>query len=311
MSCIYPAERARGKQVLTIESLAESHDGGIKLHALQEAFVKFGAVQCGFCIPGQIMTAYALLRCNPNPTQAEIRYALKDTLCRCAAYPSIESAIQAAAHSLRTGEPVSSPHVQESETAYKVVGRTQVRPDAVDKVTGQARFSDDLAFDGMLYARVKRAGIPHAFLRRLDIGKARALPGVAAVLTAADLPAEKNHGLVIYDWPILVGLGERVRYVGDALAILAAGTQEIADEAVGLIEAEFEELPVVSDPIQARQPEAPVLHANGNLLKHIKVRKGNIDRGFAEADVVLEHTFHTPIMDHAFIDPECSIAVPI
>ena len=311
MSCIYPAERARGKQVLTIESLAESHDGGIKLHALQEAFVKFGAVQCGFCIPGQIMTAYALLRRNPNPTQAEIRYALKDTLCRCAAYPSIESAIQAAAHSLRTGEPVSSPHVQESETAYKVIGRTQVRPDAVDKVTGQARFSDDLAFDGMLYARVKRAGIPHAFLRRLDIGKARALPGVAAVLTAADLPAEKNHGLVIYDWPILVGLGERVRYVGDALAILAAGTQEIADEAVGLIEAEFEELPVVSDPIQARQPEAPVLHANGNLLKHIKVRKGDIDRGFAEADVVLEHTFHTPTMDHAFLEPECSIAVPV
>jgi xanthine dehydrogenase molybdenum-binding subunit len=131
MSCIYPAERARGKQVLTIEGLAESHDGGIKLHALQEAFVKYGAVQCGFCIPGQIMTAYALLRRNPNPTQAEIRYALKDTLCRCAAYPSIESAIQGAAHSLRIGEPVSSPQVQESAAGYRIVGRTQVRPDAV------------------------------------------------------------------------------------------------------------------------------------------------------------------------------------
>ena len=311
ISCIYPAERAHGKQVLTIEGLAESQEGGIKLHALQKAFVQYGAVQCGFCIPGQIMTAYALLQRNQNPTQAEIRYALKDTLCRCAAYPSIEGAIQAAAHSLRTSEPVSSPNVQESAADYKIVGRTHVRPDAVDKVTGMAKFTDDLTFDGMLYASVRRAGVPHAFLRRLEVEKARALPGVVALLTAKDLPGAKNHGLVIYDWPILVGLGERVRYVGDALAILAAETQEIANEAIGLIDAEFDELPVVSDPVQARQPDAPVLHANGNLLKHIKVRKGDIDQGFAEADVVLEHTFHTPIMDHAFLEPECSIAVPV
>lgn len=311
MSCIYPAERAQGRHILTIEGLAEPQDGGIKLHALQEAFVQYGAVQCGFRIPGQIMVAYALLQRNPSPTQTEIRYALKDTLCRCAAYPSIESAIQAAAHALKTGEPISSPKVQESAAEYKVVGRTQVRPDAVDKVTGRARFTDDLAFDGMLYASVKRAGVPHAFLRRLDVEKARAFPGVVAVLTAEDLPGEKNHGLVIPDWPILVGMDERVRYVGDAIAILAAETQEIADEASGLIEAEFEQLPVVSDPLQARQVDAPLLHEKGNLLKHIKVRKGDIAQGFAEADVILEHTFHTPSMDHAFLEPECSIAVPV
>jgi CO/xanthine dehydrogenase Mo-binding subunit/aerobic-type carbon monoxide dehydrogenase small subunit (CoxS/CutS family) len=307
LSCIYPAERAEGKTVLTIEGLAQ--DG--KLHALQEAFVMHGAVQCGFCTPGQIMMAYAILLSTPDPTQAEIRYALKDTLCRCAGYPSIENAIRAAAYSLRSGEPVSPPKLQLTETGYQVIGHIQVRPDAVEKVTGSAKYTDDLVFDRMLYASVRRAGVPHAFLRRLNVEKARAVPGVVAVLTAANLPAEKNHGLVIYDWPILVGLGERVRYVGDALAILAAETQEIADEAVGLIEAEFEELPVVSDPIQARQPDSPVLHANGNLLKHIKVRKGDIDQGFAEADVVLEHTFHTPIMDHAFLEPECSIAVPV
>ena len=310
LSCIYPAERAHGKTILTIEGLAASATGEVRLHALQEAFVAHGAVQCGFCIPGQIMVAYALLQRNPDPTSEEIRHALKDTLCRCAGYPSIQSAIQAAAHSLRTGEPIQLPELPESKAAHKVVGHRQVRPDAVDKVTGKAIFTDDLAFDGMLFASVRRASIPHGLLRRLDIRKASSLPGVRAVLTAQDLPAERNHGLVTYDWPILVGLGERIRYVGDALAIVAADTQKIAAEAIGLIEADFEELPVISDPVQARQPGTPALHENGNLLKHIKVRKGDMPRGFAEADVILEHTFHTPIMDHAFLEPECSIAVP-
>ena len=310
LSCVYPAERVNGKFVLTIEGLAGQQNGVIKLHALQEAFAVHGAVQCGFCIPGQIMVAYALLKKNPEPTRTEIRHALKDTLCRCAGYPSIENAIQAAAHSLRTGLPVLPPTIQESNGIHQVIGAVQVRPDAYEKVTGAAKFTDDLVFDGMLFASVKRAEIPHALLREINIEKASALPGVSAVLTAKDLHAEKNHGLVIYDWPVLIGLGERIRYVGDALAIVAAETQEIANEALNLIEVKFEILPVVSDPVQARQPDAPLLHKNGNLLKHIKVRKGDVSRGFSEADVIIEHTFHTPIMDHAFIEPECSIAVP-
>ena len=310
LSCIYPAERARGKQILTIEGLSEPNAGGLKLHALQEAFVKHGAVQCGFCIPGQIMTAYALLQNNPDPSRAEIRNSLKDTLCRCGGYPSIENAIRAAAYSLRTGEPVLSPTIQESGASYPVIGHTHIRPDAVGKVSGYAKYTDDFVFDGMLYASVRRAGIPHAILRKLDVEKARALPGVSAVLTAEDIPGEKNHGLVICDWPVMVGIGDRIRYVGDAVAILAAKTQEIAAEAVKLIDVEYDELPVVNDPIQARRPDAPILHKNGNLLKHIKVRKGDISRGFTEADVILEHTFYTPIMDHAFLEPECSIAVP-
>jgi aerobic-type carbon monoxide dehydrogenase small subunit (CoxS/CutS family) len=310
LSCIYPAERAHGRNILTIEGLAATHAGEVKLHALQEAFVACGSVQCGFCIPGQIMVAYALLQRNPDPSSDDIRYALKDTLCRCAGYPSIETAIQAAAHSLKTGEPIPLLEVPESKSGHKVVGHKQIRPDAVDKVTGNAKFTDDLAFDGMLFASVRRAGIPHGILRRLDVQKARLLPGVQSILTAQDLPAEKNHGLVIYDWPILVGLGERIRYVGDALAIVAADTQKIATEAMNLIEADFDKLPVISDPVQARQPGTTALHENGNLLKHIMVRKGDMERGFAEADVILEHTFLTPIMDHAFLEPECSIAVP-
>jgi selenium-dependent xanthine dehydrogenase len=312
MSCVYPAERADGKTIVTIEGLAQRVHEEMKLHPLQEAFVVHGAVQCGFCIPGQIMTAYALLKRNPNPDSAEIRFALKDTLCRCAGYPSIENAILAAAQALRTGEPVQKPtNIPDSIHNHKVVGHSHLRPEAVEKVTGAAIYTDDLVFDGMLYARAKRAMIPHGFLKKLDISQAKALPGVVAVLTAQDIPAEHNHGLVIYDWPVMVGIGERVRYVGDAIAIVAAETQDIADQASALIEAEFDLQPVITDPVQARKDGVPQLHEKGNLLKHIKVRKGDMDAGFAEADVILEHTFHTPITDHAFIEPECSIGVPL
>jgi xanthine dehydrogenase molybdenum-binding subunit len=311
VSCIYPAERADGKTIVTIEGLAQRVHAEMRLHPLQEAFVEHGAVQCGFCIPGQILTAYALLKRNPNPASADVRFALKDTLCRCAGYPTIENAILAAAQALRTGEPVQKPRIPDSIHGHKTVGHTHLRPDAVEKVTGEAIYTDDLVFDGMLYAKARRAMIPHGFLTRLDVSKAKALPGVAAVLTAEDIPAERNHGLVTYDWPVLVGMGERVRYVGDALAIVAAETQEIAEQAAALIEAEFELQPVITNPVQARQEGVPQIHEKGNLLKHIKVRKGNMEQGFAESDVILEHTFHTQITDHAFLEPECSIAVPL
>jgi xanthine dehydrogenase molybdenum-binding subunit len=316
LSCMYPAARANGKQILTIEGLAEVVDAkpddraATILHPLQQAFITYGAVQCGFCIPGQIMTAYALLGSNPNPTRDDIRFALKDTLCRCAGYPAIEGAILAAAEGIRTGAPVQPPSTTESARPMTVIGRTVIRPDAVEKVNGTAIYTDDLVFPGMLYASVRRALVPHAFLTRLDISAATALPGVSTVLTADDIPGERTHGLVVYDWPVLVGLGERIRYVGDAIALVAAETQDIADRAAALIEAEFDVQPVITDPVQARRQDVQQLHPAGNLLKHIKVRKGDMERGFAESDVILEHTFRTPMMEHAFMEPECSIAVP-
>ncbi len=312
LSCMYPAVRADGRRVLTIEGLETSSalDERPRLHPLQQAFIDYGAVQCGFCIPGQIMTAYALLKRNPSPTSADVRVALKDTLCRCAGYPAIEAAVLSAAESVRTGAPVKPPRVTESIFKHAVVGHQQTRPDAVGKVNGKAIFTDDLVFEGMLYAKVRRAMVPHAFLKRLEVAKAKALPGVVAVLTAGDIPGEHNHGLVVYDWPVMVGVGERIRYVGDALAIVAAETQEIADRAVELIECGFDPQPVISDPVQARRDDVPQIHRQGNLLKHIKVRKGDMGQGFAESDVVLEHTFRTPTTEHAFLEPECSVAVP-
>ena len=145
LSCNYPAVKAHGTNVTTIEGLATKANGSAAhLHPLQDAFIQYGAVQCGFCIPGQLMTSYALLQHNPDPTQDDIKYALKDTLCRCAGYPAIIGAIQAAGKSLRTGAPVEAPQIASSTHAGNVVGRVSPRPDAVQKVTGAAIYTDDI-----------------------------------------------------------------------------------------------------------------------------------------------------------------------
>jgi selenium-dependent xanthine dehydrogenase len=315
LSCTYPAVKAAGKEILTIEGLARNNNEGVvqkdSLHPLQQAFIEQGVVQCGICIPGQIMTAYALLKNNPNPTKNDIKHALKDTLCRCAGYPSMIKAIQDAAEMMRTGEKAPKSTAISSSQPMSVIGKIHTRPDAVEKVTGRAIFTDDLKFENMLFARVKRAGIPHAILKRLDINKALGLQGVKAILTSRDIPGENNHGLVIYDWPVLVEVGERIRYAGDAVAVVAAETEEIASQAVELIDIEYEPLPIVSNPVNSYLPDAPQISSSGNLLKHIKVRKGKVKSGFAESDVVLEQTFNTSITEHAFLEPECSIARPI
>ena len=323
LSCVYPAARADGHEILTIEGLSsmirdseypDQSEFTKTLHPLQQAFVLRGAVQCGYCIPGQIMTAYALLQQNPDPSEAEIRHALKDTLCRCGGYQSIVQAIQVAAKQLRREEcadltiadfgTLAENDVQD----FKVIGTTQIRPDAVDKVLGATTFTDDINFEGMLHARVKRAGVPHAILKSIDIDKALQLTAVIAILTADDIPGENLHGVVIPDWPVLIGVGERVRYVGDAVAIVAAESRDTASRALDLIEVEYEPLPVVSDPRQARHPDVPVIHESGNQLKHIKVRKGDVNVGFQDADILIENTYQTAITEHAFIEPECSIA---
>jgi xanthine dehydrogenase molybdenum-binding subunit len=198
--------------------------------------------------------------------------------------------------------------VENNEQDLTVIGSAQIRPDAVEKVLGKTRFTDDIVFDGMLHARVKRSGVPHAIVKSIDISKALQLEGVVAILTADDIPGEKHHGVVIQDWPVLVGVGERVRYIGDAIALVSADSRDTASRALDLIDVEYELLPVVSDPLQANQPDSPAIHENGNQLKHIKVRKGEVSEGFHDADILVENTYQTAITEHAFIEPECSIA---
>jgi len=317
-SCLTRASNVDGKTILTIEGLRalrpahqqEQREDLKALHPLQEAFINHGAIQCGFCTPGQLMTAHALLQNNPDPSLDEIREAMNGVICRCGSYAAILSAIQTAAQAMRDGSHIQIRQVSLGEQDLAHIGKPLARPDAVAKAIGTAKFTDDLHFEGMLYGRVLRAGVPSAILRSLDTSKARALPGVVKILTAEDLQHERYHGVYKKDWPILVGINERVRYQGDAIAILAAETQAIADQAVQLIQPEYELRPVVSTPQQAHEQDAEQLHEQGNLLKHIHFNKGDLQVGFSEADVIVEHTFSTPFMEHLFMEPECSIAVP-
>ncbi len=305
-SCIYPAFKAQGQQVTTIEGLAQ----GEQLHPIQRSFIDHGAVQCGFCTPGLIMTSAALIQEHPNPTEHDIKVALKDTYCRCTGYTSVIRAIQSAASEIR-GEgplPIANPTVDEP---MQVISRSVPPYGVRDKVTGAAKYTDDYVFPNMLYARTLRSRFPHAHILDIDTTAARKLAGVHAVLTYQDVPGENLHGLVHRDWPVLCG--EIARYMGDAIAIVAADTPEIATEALELIEVQYEPLPVVADPEYAHSAEAPNLHPEhptGNLLKHIKVRHGDIEQGFAEADFIVEREYRTPTTEHAFLEPECAIGIP-
>jgi selenium-dependent xanthine dehydrogenase len=307
-SCVYPAFKADGAHVGTIEGLAQ----GDQLHPLQAAFIEHGAVQCGFCTAGLIMTAAALLDENASPSEQDMKIALKDSYCRCTGYTSVMRAIQSAGNVLR-GEAKLLPAEPEVSEPMNHISRSEQMPDAQERVTGRAMYTDDYVFDGMLFARTLRSRYPHARIIAIDTSKAKALPGVRAVLTAENVPGENIHGLVHLDWPVLCAVGDKVRYMGDAVAIVAADTEELADQALELIEVEYEPLPVVADPVYANTPQAPLVHEGregGNLLKHIKVRHGDIEQGFADADVIIERTYKTPTTEHAFLEPECAIGVP-
>ncbi len=310
-SCIYPVLRAEGAQITTIEGLEHPEHSGA-LDPLQQQFISHGAVQCGFCTPGLIMTARALLNSDDNPSEHDIKHALKDTYCRCTGYVSVIRAIQSAA-AVQRGEGAISANDPATDNAdLRVAGHSLPSQEAIAKVTGRALYTDDFTFPGMLFARTLRAAYPHARILNIDTETAKALPGVRAVLTYQDVPGKNRHGLVHLDWPVLCD--DKVRYMGDPVAIVAAETEEIAAEALLLIRVDYAPLPVVDDPEYARSPEAPVLHEGregGNLLKHIKVRHGDIDQGFADADVIIEREYHTPTTEHAFLEPECAIGIPM
>jgi len=298
-SCVTKLSRLDGAKVETIENL--SADG--KLHPIQLAFIQEGAFQCGFCTPGMIMSAKALLDCNLDPTEQEIRQALKHNFCRCTGYVSIIRAIRLAAGWLK--DPAAMPELPKA-TGVDVVGVSVPRVDSVAKVTGAPIFADDLSRENMLYGKLVHGNEPYAEVVEVDTAEAAAFPGVAAVLTARDIPGENIFGNIIQNQPVLAG--DVIRYIGDPVAVVYAETEEQAAAAAELVKVKLKPLQGIFTAEEALQEGAPRLHPNGNILNHVTVKKGDVEKGFAASDLIIEDTYYTQCTDHAYLEPESALA---
>ncbi|MEW5829197.1 MAG: molybdopterin cofactor-binding domain-containing protein [Chloroflexota bacterium] len=355
------AAQAEGHKIATLEALGEHPEQGWRrtggLHPLQQAFIETGAIQCGYCTPAQILAAKALLDKNPDPTEAEVRQALSGVLCRCTGYLKPVQAVLRAAEMMRgsdqlsvTGEqypvfsePITNPQlpitnyqspitqtqvapkiivVPETEQ-YQTVGKPEIKVDAVKLVQGKPAFAADIEKRGLLHAKVLHSPHAHARITKIDASKARALEGVAAVLTWQDIPR------VVYSTagqsdPIpgpldTFSLDHKVRFVGDRVAFVAAETPGIAEQALRLIEVEYEILPAILDKSEAMQPGAVRIHdepeyvnfadsdPSRNLAAEIRIDIGDVERGFAEADRVFEAEYEVPKVQQAHIEPHVCV----
>ena len=306
-SCLTLAVATEGKQVTTVEGLAAEGD----LHPLQKSFVKHGALQCGFCTSGALMSSKALIDRNPSPSPDEIREALSGNLCRCATYSRMLRAVEGwrdfdgvplDAHPHEHGE-------QDQVRDHAVVGHGVTRYDAPDKVTGRAKYTADIRLPGTVVGKLLGSPIAHGIIKRIDVSKARALPGVLAVITAADLP-DVWYGVSPAREDEQILARERVRYVGDEVAAVAAVDEDTAERALRLIEVEYQELPAVFDAEAAMAPGAPVIHPEHpryaeNINTRVDWHFGDVERGFAEADHVRQQrfvgnrTYQSPMEPHA------------
>lgn len=310
-SCLVLAVEADGAHVTTVEGLAE----GERLHPLQEAFIDRGAVQCGYCTPGMLLSAKALLDEFEAPTEKQIREALAGNLCRCTGYVKIIEAVSEAARRLRSAA-ARDPSADVTVAAGSRPEAPSLFPDpapaerdhAVPRVTGELRFTDDLRLTDTAWGKVLRSPHPHALIRRIDPAEAEKLDGVLAVVTARDIPGQNLYGILFNDQPVLADA--KVRFVGEPVAAVAAVSPEIAERALGLIKVEYDPLPAVLSPQEGLSPGASLVHQGGNVMMHKKVQIGDVDRGFDKADVIVEEEFTTHWVDHAYLEPDCAIASP-
>jgi len=300
-SCLLLAVSCENVSVTTIEGIAREG----QLHPLQRSFINHGAVQCGFCSPGMILNACALIERQPNPSDEEIKQALSGNLCRCTGYVRIIDAIRNWKKYENTSE---SPFNPQELDKYATVGKSLPRVDAADKVTGRAKYTADLSFQNMLHGKILTSPIAHGRIKSIDTSKAEALAGVKLVLTAKDVP-DITYGInpPRYDEHILTK--EKVRHVGDEVAAVIAVDEDTAAKALSLVEVDYEELPAVFDPLEAIKDGAPQIHERykNNINTRVEHHFGDVEKGFAEADHVREeefignHVYQSPIEPHAAI----------
>jgi selenium-dependent xanthine dehydrogenase len=299
-ACLFTTAKLAGRKVTTVEGLSPREQ-----EVYSWSFANAGAVQCGFCIPGMVISAKGLLDANPDPTPGEVKKALHGNICRCTGYAKIEQAILRAGQLLREDQPLPG-----AAPGGYGVGDRMPRPDARGKVLGTGEYVNDMAVPGMLYGAALRTPKPRVRVLAIDTAAARAMPGVVLVLTAEDVPGERFQGHIVHDWPAMIAVGEETRYVGDTLALVAAETRAQAKAAAAAIRLEYEELPPLTTPAAALAEDAPKLHPKGNLLARTVLSRGDVDAAIAQAAHVSHHVFITPPTEHAFLEPESALAVP-
>jgi len=317
-SCLTLAFQANGKEVTTLRGIGTAE----RPHSLQKSFVQHGAVQCGFCSAGMIVSAKAFLDQNPDPSREEIKEAISGNLCRCTGYQKIIDAIQDTALESKSQYQrksiVSDARKNDKtfQSGYKVIGKSLARHDAWDKAYGKVNYADDYFVPGMLYGKVLRSEHAAAKILSIDTSRAEKLPGVRAVMTAKDVPNNETvtrfgqtHTVGGFEGLYRVLADKKVRFMGEAVALVAAETEAIAQKALKLIKVNYEPLPGVFDPIEAMKPDAyQVGEGKSNVICNYEVRKGDVEKGFAQSDVIVENTYRVPHQEHAYIEPESGVA---
>lgn len=298
-ACIPQTDKMEGKSIITVEGL--SH---FEKEVYTYAFGNAGAVQCGFCIPGMVISAKALLDVNPAPTREEAAFAIRNNICRCTGYVKIIDGILMAAEIFRAGK------LPEPKTTDWRLGSRIPRVDVEEKVTGTGKYPDDFYVDGMCYGSALRSAHPRARVLSIDTTEAKALPGVVAVLTAEDIPGENKIGHLKHDQYTLIPVGGLTHYLGDAIALVATEDMETLEQAKKLIRVEYEVLPPVRSIEEAAAPDAPLVfdEETSNVQAYKHVSRGNAEEAIKNAKHVISHHFETPWTEHAFLEPECAVS---
>ena len=300
-SCVLTTKKAVGKTILTVEGL--SHD---EQEAFVYAFGKVGAVQCGFCIPGMVMAGKVLIDQNPNPSEEDIKKAIRGNICRCTGYKKIIEGISLTAAILRGDEKID-PELEKGDVYG--VGDRAFRTDVRGKVLGNGAYCDDIEMEGMVHASAIRSQYPRAKVLDIDASKALELPGVLAVLTAEDVPNNKV-GHIQQDWDVFIAKGAITRCVGDAICLVVAEDEKTLAQAKKLVKISYEPLEPVRSIQEAMAENAPKLHPNGNLCQQRHVTRGDAKTALANSKYVVTQSYKTPFTEHAFLEPECAVAFP-
>ena len=300
-ACVMTTKRAEGMNIVSVEGLSD-----FEKEAFVYAFGSKGAVQCGFCIPGMVMSGKALIDRNPNPTEDDIKEAIKGNICRCTGYKKIIEAIELVAQIMRGDKKIDEELEKGDDFG---VGSNAFRIDVRDKVLGIGEYVDDMELENMLHVSAVRTKYPRARVLDIDASEALALEGVVAVLTAEDVPNNKV-GHIQQDWDVMIAKGDITRCMGDAICLVVAESEEILKKAKTLVKVEYEVLDPVRNIQEAMAEDAPKVHPNGNLCQSRHVTRGDAKTAIANSKYTVTETFDTPFTEHAFLEPECAIAMP-